>query len=283
MMNAVPRRLPIELVIRRSFLYAWESRAVLMTPLIIYAVVTMLADIAVNGLLGANDRPAKILMTVAEQVFTVGFSVGIHRFVLAGEVRPGFAFFRWDRHFVRYLLLTLLLLLLMAVAVLMVLGAVGFSATPQPDQINGPMALIGLVALFVVSIVISRLSLLLPAAALGDEVPAKVIWQASAGNGFRLLTTTLLTAMPFLIVEMILAGLSGGGQLSLIVTILASLVASAQLIVLTIMLALCYDVLVRGGGPPAQKNEGPDDQVKQPDDSQEISNRGRILLRSDDN
>jgi hypothetical protein len=29
-------------------------------------------------------------------------------------------------------------------------------------------------------------------------------------------------------------------------------VASAQLIVLTIMLALCYDVLVRGGGPPAQ-------------------------------
>jgi hypothetical protein len=64
--------------------------------------------------------------------------------------------------------------------------------------------------------------------------------------------TTLLTALPFLIVEMMLAGLGGGGQLSLIVTILVSLVASAQLIVLTVMLALCYDVLVRGGGPPAQ-------------------------------
>jgi len=250
-MNAMPRRLPIELVIRRSFLYAWESRAVLMTPLIIYAFVTLLADIAINGLLGADDHPAKILLTAAEQVFTVGFAVGIHRFVLAGEVRSGFAFFRWDRHFVRYLLLTLLLLLLMAVAVLMVLGGVGFSADPQPDQINGGMALIGLVTLFVASIVISRLSLLLPAAALGEEVPAKVIWRATAGNGFRLVTTTLLTALPFLIVEIMLAGLRGS-QLSLIVTILLSLVASAQIIVLTIMLALCYDVLVRGGGPPAQ-------------------------------
>ena len=250
-MNAVPKRLPIELVIRRSFLYAWESRAVLMTPLVIYAFVMLLAEIAINGLL-SGDRPAKILMAAAEQVFTVGFAVGIHRFVLVGEVRPGFAFFRWDRHFVRYLLLTLLLLLLMAIAGVVVLGAFGFNAAPQPDQINGPLALIGLVALFVATVVIARLSLLLPVAAVGDEVPAKVIWLASAGNGFRLLMTTLLTALPFLIVEMMLAGLGGGGQLSLIVTILVSLVASAQLIVLTVMLALCYDVLVRGGGPPAQ-------------------------------
>jgi hypothetical protein len=252
MMNAVPKRLPIELVIRRSFLFAWESRAVLMTPLVIYAVVTMLADIAINGVLGPADRAAKILLTAAEQVFTVAFAVGIHRFVLAGEVRPGFAFFHWDRHFIRYLLLTLLLLLLMAVAVLMVLGGVGFNAVAQPDQISGGVALIGLVALSVASIVLSRLSLLLPAAALGEEVPARIVWQASAGNGFRLMATTLLTAMPFLIVELMLAGLGGGDHLSLIVTIAASLVASAQLIVLTIMLALCYDLLVRGGGPPVR-------------------------------
>jgi hypothetical protein len=192
------------------------------------------------------------LLTAAEQIFTVGFAVGIHRFVLAGEVRAGFAFFRWDRHFIRYLLLTLLLLLLMAVGVLMVLGGIGFDPGKSPGQINPMMALVGLVALFVVSIVISRLSLLLPAAALGDDVPARTIWQASAGNGFRLLTTTLLTAMPFLIVQMMLASLRGGDQPSVIVTILASLVASAQLIVLTIMLALCYDLLVRGGGPPAR-------------------------------
>jgi hypothetical protein len=253
MMNATPtRRLPIDLVIRRSFLYAWESRAVLMTPLVIYAVVTMLADIVINGVLGPTGRPAKLLLIGAEQIFSVGFAVGIHRFVLAGEVRAGFAFFRWDRHFVRYLLLSLLLLLLMGVAVLMVLGGIGFDPSAPPSQVNGAMALIGLAALFVASVVISRLSLLLPGAALGDEVPARTVWQASAANGFRLLATTLLTALPFLIVEMMLSGLRGGDQSSLIVVMLASLVASAQLIVLNIMLALSYDVLVRGGGPPAR-------------------------------
>lgn len=249
-MNVKPRRLPIEVVIRRSFLYAWESRAVLMTPLIIYAGVTLLADIAINGLLGPADRLLKILLTGAEQIFAVGFAVGIQRFVLAGEARPGFAFFRWDRHFVRYLLLTLLLLLLVAVAVVMVLGGVGFDPATQTPRVDPAGALIGSVALFVVSVVISRLSLLLPAAAVGDEVPAKTIWQASIGNGFRLLATTLLTALPFLLIEMMLLAVKGEGRLSLIVTILASLVSSAQLIVLTVMLALSYDVLVRGGGPP---------------------------------
>src|SRR5579859_473249 len=128
MMNAKPRRLPIDIVVRRSFLDAWESRAVLTTPLIIYAVVTMLADIAVGGVLGTVDRPVKGLLVVTEQIFAMGFAVGIHRFVLNGEARPGFAFFRWDRHFVRYLLLSLALLLLVAVAVVMVLGAIGFDA-----------------------------------------------------------------------------------------------------------------------------------------------------------
>src|ERR1700728_1153617 len=126
MMNIKPRRLPIDLVIRRSFLYAWESRAVLMVPLVIYAAVAMLADIGINGVPEPAGRPVQILLIAAEQIFTVGFAVGIHRFVLAGEVRPGFAFFRWDRHFVRYMLLTLLLLLLVAVAGLIVLGVLGF-------------------------------------------------------------------------------------------------------------------------------------------------------------
>jgi hypothetical protein len=252
MMNAMPRRLPIDLVIRRSFLYAWESRAVLMTPLLIYAVVTLLADIAINGLLGQVDRLVQVLLAVAEQVFSVGFAVGIHRFVLAGEARPGFRFFRWDRHFIRYMLLSLLLLLLVAVAAAMVLAGFGYDPDTQALRVNGAAALIGSAALFIVSLIVSRLLLLLPAAALGDEVPPRTVWQATDGNGFRLLATMLLTVVPFLIVEMILLAFRGDDQPSLVITILLSLVASAQLVVLTIMLALSYDVLVRGGGPPAR-------------------------------
>jgi len=252
MMNAVPRRLPIETVVKRSFLYAWESRATLMAPFLIYAAVTILADIVVNGLAGPVGHPVQFLLAVSEQIFATGFAVGIHRFVLAGESRQGFAFFRWDRHFVRYILLTLLLLLLVIVAAAMVLGAIGFDPVSQAIKLDAAGALIGSAVLFAVSVVISRLSLLLPSAAVGDDVPARTVWQSTERNGFRLLATALLVALPFVIVDMALAGLRDMDGLALPATILLGLVTSVQLIVVTIMLSLSYDVLVRGGGPPAQ-------------------------------
>lgn len=249
MMNAAPRRLPIEAVVKRSFLYAWESRAALMAPFLIYAVVTIVADIAVNELAGSVGRPVQLLLAAAEQVFATGFAVGIHRYVLAGEIRPGFGFFRWDRHFVRYILLTLLLLLLVVVAAVMVLGAVGFDPVTQAIKLDGTAALIGSAALFTVSVIISRLSLLLPSAAVGDDVPARTVWKATEHNGFRLLATTLLIALPFVTVEMMLVSLRGISALAFPVTILLGLITAAQLVVITVMLSLSYDVLVRGGGP----------------------------------
>ncbi len=251
-MKPTPKRLPVELVIRRSYLYAWESRAGLMTPLVIYAAVTMLADIVLGGQFGTFGRPIQFLVAVAEQLLAMGFAVGVHRFVLAGEARPGIAFFRWDRHFVRYVLLSLLLLLLVLVAAAIVLGGAGYDPGTQAVRVDGVTALFGSAALFAVSLIVARLSLLLPAAAVGEEVPARTIWRASEGNGFRLLATGFLTVLPFIGLEMMLIGLKDSVQPVIVVTILLSLVTSAQLIVLTIMLALSYDVLVRGGGPPAR-------------------------------
>jgi hypothetical protein len=245
MMNAAPRRLPIDTVVKRSFLYAWESRAVLMTPLLIYAAVMILADIVLSGLGEAANGPVQFLFAAAEQVFATGFAVGVHRYVLAGEVRPGFGFFRWDRHFVRYILLTLFLLLLVVVAAVVVLGAVGF----DPAKLDAATALIGSAVLFAVTVTVSRLSLLLPSAALGDDVPARTVWKSTERNGFRLLAATLLIAMPFVIVELMLTSLRGVGGLAFPVTILLGLITSVQLVVITVMLSLAYDVLVRGGGP----------------------------------
>ena len=249
MMNAMPRRLPIETVVKRSFLYAWESRAILMAPLLIYAAVTILADIVLNGVFGTVGHPVQFLLAAAEQILATSFAVGIHRFVLAGEIRPGFQFFRWDRHFVRYILLTLLLLLLVVVAVVMVLGAVAFDPGTQTIKLDAATALIGSAALFAVSVIVSRLSLLLPSAAAGDDVSARAVWQATERNGFRLLATALLIALPFLVVDMMLISLRGVDAFAFVATILLGLTTSAQLIVVTVMLSLSYDVLVRGGGP----------------------------------
>jgi hypothetical protein len=83
-------------------------------------------------------------------------------------------------------------------------------------------------------------------------VPARTVWKATERNGLRLLGLALVIALPFLVIEMGLMTLPGSaGALALPIAVLLGLIASAQLVVVTIMLSLAYDVLVRGGGPPA--------------------------------
>src|SRR6266702_3405188 len=154
MMNAAPRRLPIDTVVRRSFLFAWESRAVLMTPLLIYAAVKVLADLAAMQVFGADNQAAVFLISVAEQIFGMAFAVGIHRFVLLAEAPAGFQFFRWDRHFVQYVVVALLLLVMGASALLMAIGALGGDPTAQPPTVNGVGALFGLFVMIVAALVL---------------------------------------------------------------------------------------------------------------------------------
>jgi len=255
MMNALPRRLPIETVVKRSYLYAWESRAVLLTPLLIYAAITAFADLALTRTVGTGDHLAVFLLTAVEQIFAMALQVGLHRYVLLGETPGGFQFFRWDRHFIQYALVTLLLFTIGLSAGLMILGMAG-DPTAQPPTLGGAAILFSIAVMLFVALVLSRLALSLPAAALGDQVRGRRIWQATEGNGFRLLGATLLTILPFLVIEAALVSqmTSGGNNIGdFVITVLLRMVASVQLIVMTIMLSLSYDVLVRGGGPPARQ------------------------------
>jgi hypothetical protein len=253
MTDVSPRRLPIEVVVRRSFLYAWESRATLAVPYTIYTTITVLADLLLSYAVKPANQVPLYFLTAAEQVFAMAFAVGVHRFVLMGEARPGFQFFRWDRHFVQYVLLTLLLFILGIMAALMVVGALG-TDSPEGGGAGGAAGLFGLAVMLVVALMLSRLALTLPSAALGDQKRPREIWQATEGNSFRLLATALITALPFLVIEAALIRLmpeSGGGPTASLVTLALGLISPIQLIVVTIMLSLSYDVLVRGGGPPA--------------------------------
>jgi hypothetical protein len=241
------RRLPIDIVVRRAFLYTWESRAVLLSPFLIYAGLTILAELVVVHFVGPKNRLPAYVVTFVEELFALAFAVGIHRFVLLGEAHPGFAFFRWDRHFVRYVLITVLLFMLMMAAALPAANAAVMGGPP-----NGAVVLLGTATLFFAVVVLTRLSLLLPSAAIGDETRAKAIWEATRGNGFRLLGATLLTSLPFLIAEVAMLNLMPDDETSLkaaLVKIVLGLVAPVQTIALSIVLALSYDLLVRGNGP----------------------------------
>jgi hypothetical protein len=250
MTDASPRRLPVELVVKRSFLYAWESRETLAAPFIIYASVWVLAELL--NIAAGSKSFATLFLVAAEQIFAVAFAVGLNRFVLLGEVRNGFQFFRWDRHFVQYLLVTFLLLILAMMAALIVIGAVGTDAAGGTAEPNAAGALFGLAVMLGVALVLSRIALSLPAAALGEQKRPREIWQATEGNSFRLLAAALLTALPFLVVEAALSRLmpgQGNIVVEFLMTVAQALLASVQLIVVTVMLSLSYDVLIRGGGP----------------------------------
>jgi len=252
MMNAQPRRLPIDLVIRRSFLFAWESRAVLLTPLIIYIGVTALMDLAVSQVFGSDNPTAAFVFLVATQVFGAAFAVGIHRFVLLAEAPVGIRFFRWDANFVQYVIVALLLLVMSASVLVMAAGMTGGDPAAPPTAANGVAALFSLFVLIFAAPAFSRLFLALPSAALGDRVGARRIWQATEGNGFRLLLASLAVILPFVFVDALLfiQAVKAGGTAKIVAVELIRAVAAVQMVVWSIMLSLSYDVLVRGGGPP---------------------------------
>jgi hypothetical protein len=246
------RKLPVEIVVKRAFLFSWESRHVLLPAFLIYATLTILAELFVSQIASADNHGPIYLLTALEQIFAMAFAVGVHRYVLLGEIHAGFGFFRWDRHFVRYVLVTVLLFILGVLAAVPAASVASGVGPGGVQGMGGATALFGLVTLFLAAAILIRLSLLLPSAAIGDETRAKTIWEMTQGNSFRLMAATLITVLPFLIAEAALLRLvpeSGGGVMEVIVTIAVGLVSPAQLITLTVLLALCYDLLVRGNGP----------------------------------
>jgi hypothetical protein len=253
MMNAAPRRLPIETVVKRSFLYAWESRAALVAPLIIYVGLTSLADLVVGQVAGPDNPSSLFFLVIAGQVLGAAFAVGIHRFVLLAEAPGGFRFFRWDGNFVQYIIVALLLMVMSISVLLMAMGLTGGDPAGQPSAASGVAALFSLFILVFAAPALSRLFLALPSAALGDRVGARRIWKATEGNGWRLLLASLLVVFPFLVLDALLfvQSMNAGGGVKLLALELIRGVAAVQMVVWSIMLALSYDVLIRGGGPPA--------------------------------
>src|SRR4051794_15270630 len=80
-----PRRLPLDMVVKRAFLYAWESREVLMAPSLIYAAVIIASDLIGEAVAGPKDLHAMEILFVFQSLITASFAVGIYRFVLLNE------------------------------------------------------------------------------------------------------------------------------------------------------------------------------------------------------
>jgi len=280
---AVRARLPVWAVVKRSYAYVWERRTLLAVPLLLVFAAQCAGGLYIRAIMPA-DAAAHLDFSWIGPVYAVAFAllvfsisaiVGIHRTVLLDEIRPGLRFLRWDTNLLRYIgtwLLLLLIAFLLTVILALLAGIVAIAAGARAAGGAAPNP--GLHVVIVAGIAIAlgfvflRFMLALPAAALGEKDRLGVSWKATRGNVLRLVAVVVLTFLPFAVVSGLLATptihhvrmamrgvIEAQTKAPVAMIFISSIVKSVDLAVLTVMLSLSYDVLVRGGGPAAHRAE----------------------------
>jgi hypothetical protein len=258
----VRRRLPVWAVVRRSYSYVWEHRTLFGAPLLLVFLIQLVERLYIQQAVfaAASTRTALFEQSSPASLVALAFSmsvvVGIHRTVLLDDVRSGFGFLRWDRNLLSYFVTSLILgFALISAGVLLAVVLL---------RLFGALAIYPVVAVvvLVIAALTLRLMLALPAAALGDDDRLRFSWKATEGNWLRLAAAAFLTLLPLMIVQVvtvfILVSLAQAAMHTtppllkepIAVVAVSAAIRAVSLVVLTVMVSLSYDVLVRGGGPP---------------------------------
>ncbi len=280
-MPAPGRRLPVWLVVTRSYGFVWEERREFVLPIAVIALLSL----AYSAFVPEQHMPpgrlpsAELLLGFALRfgmalllaLTSMSFVVGVHRAVLLDEFRRGIASFHWDRNLLRYFGTSLAL----GVIGVLCFTAVGLVLLVALRLAAGSGITVGLglvVAYLAAGVLLLRLVLALPAAAIGRQDRLTLSWRSTRGHLLRLLAICLLTWLPFLVVGLLLFGIQAGTAImamrsgvpvspatfraSLPAQVLWSVLGGISAPVIAVMLSLCYDVLVRGGGPRDQGATG---------------------------
>lgn len=280
-MADTPRKLPVWAVITRSYSYVWERRGFFAIPVALLFLAQIAADIllrspAATG--GGHPGVGLILGAICgflgKLAISMAFAVGVHRTVLLDEEVGGVSFFRFGDGFWRYLGASLMLipvglcyaLAMVAIGVVLGLGTAGAMKAIGGGggvALSGVLMLAGLAGYFAATARFMSLWLSLPAAAVGGDRGLVSAWHAGRGNGWRLFGAFMLSALPFIIGSVIvqaphmidvIASVTADPHakpppLGLGTIIANSLIVALLTPVMITVLSLCYDVLVRGGGP----------------------------------
>ncbi len=269
---SVRRRLPVWAIVMRSYGYVWDHRILLAIPIALVFGVQLASAIYVQDMMASvgpeqMSKGLVFLISAAVLVFSMSVIVGIHRTVLLDETRRGIGFLRLDGNLLRYIgtwLMLMLVGILLAVIFMLVafIGGLASGLSQQRPPHPGIIVLSVSVFALVIGILFLRFMLALPAAAVGSKDGLGVSWSATSGNWLRLVATGFLTFLPFVILNALLLipvmhtavsavhdGLVTPVKQPIAILIASSLIKALDLAVLTVMLSLTYDVLVRGGGP----------------------------------
>ncbi len=279
--GSAPRRiLPVWLVVRLSYGFLSRNFAALAIPLVvvfIFSVVGAAYRIEVidpQSSAAALPRWSELLSTlitiVAVSIPGLAVIVGIHRFIILGETRSGTEMFRFDRNLVRYIgtfllvglsILGIILAFWALAAAVILLGYLLLPKTPGARAAGALiLVLLAIPACVALGGTMLRLSLALPAAAIGDVDPISRSWRITKGNTARLFGVGFLSSLPFILLSIIallpdflhqLAALQAGDQPghvpgSLTSEVLIAAVQALELPILTAVISYSYDALGRG-------------------------------------
>ncbi|MBV1886698.1 MAG: hypothetical protein KUG61_06415, partial [Parvibaculaceae bacterium] len=136
----------------------------------------------------------------------------------------------------------------------------GVEPAINPENVSGPFLLLGYVLLFLASYFSIRLSLLLPAVAIGENVNAGQILNMSKGNFWQLLGAVLLCGLVVVIALNLISALVASLMVAMgvdaeniksIITIVASLLSIFALVVNVAVLSIAYRHLSQVSGTRA--------------------------------
>jgi hypothetical protein len=131
-----------------------------------------------------------VLFGVASAGLFTLFAVTCHRIVLLDAAEtPRFGIHSWSRREMRFLGWTFVGGFYLAASALLI-GLLGTAAGMSP--IDGAFPLPGYAAVLPGAYVSTRLAILLPATAIGERHDMQWAWNATAGNGWRLLAIVAL-------------------------------------------------------------------------------------------
>ncbi|RKP51845.1 hypothetical protein [Pararobbsia silviterrae] len=202
-----PRKLSIYPTVKASFLYVWQQRRSFAMPLIVLCLFQILALLLLPRLsvygLGRANVCAFVPLWLLEVAFLVGLQRKLHRHAAGNDERM-FVFDRTWRHS------------LLAVA------KVFLCASVIPSAIAGIVILLSVmifhpryviaitIVLLAASVIVSivllmKLVLALPAAALDRSNYLSLSWNAMRGNAWRVWFAMVLTYGPFLVVGSLLS------------------------------------------------------------------------------
>jgi hypothetical protein len=215
-------KLPIRDIVLQVFQFLWESRtdlvrmmavpvfALTILRLALFAVAPLQTPEDIKAMTGMQTM-AVILVGLLQMAFYTMFAVAWHRRCLRPEEQTTIlTALKWDGRKTRFLLRFILISLVAAVGalpIIIIASIVGFAVSAglaTADKASGFGALLlnvfPFVLFFVVFVIQTRLSLLLPATAIDQKLTLMETWVMGRGNTWNLVAILLLAAAPAMVI-----------------------------------------------------------------------------------